>query len=284
MVIVPGMLAIAQAIALPFSQTAEMQDLAIIGLLVLLEGVLSIDNALVLGLLAKKLPKHLQKRALTYGLVGALVFRIVAIAMATLLMKWWVVKLLGGGYLVYVAVRHMLFPDTEAHEQQLGADGQVIVADAGDGRAHKMNRAHARQFWSAVIAIELTDIAFAVDSILAAIALVADTHKTWVVILGGFLGVILMRFAAVIFIKLLDKFPRFEMAAYLLVLVIGGKLLVDWGFNKPPMPRPETWHPPVNFHAVGSMPFVIFWTLMLLCFAVGFLPKKKGTPATQAQT
>lgn len=72
--------------------------LATIGLLVLLEGVLSIDNALVLGLLAKRIPKPLRKRALTYGLVGAFVFRFLAILMASLLLKWMIVKLIGGGY------------------------------------------------------------------------------------------------------------------------------------------------------------------------------------------
>ena len=109
-----------------------------------------------------------------------------------------------------------------------------------------------RKFWSTVGVIELTDIAFAVDSILAAIALVGAAPtghtgfhpKLWVVITGGMLGVILMRFAAVIFIKLLDKFPRFETAAYLLVAVIGGKLLVDWHFNVPGQA-----HSRVDFHS-----------------------------------
>ena len=56
-----------------FGQTFDIHDVAIIGLLVVLEGVLSIDNALVLGLLAKRLPKHEQGHALTYGLIGAFV-------------------------------------------------------------------------------------------------------------------------------------------------------------------------------------------------------------------
>ena len=91
-----------------FGQTFDAKDLLVIGLLVVLEGVLSIDNALVLGLLAKRLPKRLQGKALTYGLVGAFVIRIVAIATATYLLRWRVVKLLGGGYLVYVSLKHLL--------------------------------------------------------------------------------------------------------------------------------------------------------------------------------
>src|SRR6188472_1530064 len=91
-----------------FGQTFDTQDFAVIALLIVLEGVLSIDNALVLGLLAKRLPKDQQPRALTYGLVGAFVFRLLAIALASLLLKWWIVKLLGGAYLVYVAVNHFV--------------------------------------------------------------------------------------------------------------------------------------------------------------------------------
>ena len=92
-------------------------------------------------------------------------------------------------------------------------------------------------FWKAVIVIELTDIAFAVDSILAALALVGSSPndkgfhpKLWVVVLGGIIGLMLMRVAAAMFIKLLEKFPRFETAAYLLVTVIGFKLLMLGSF------------------------------------------------------
>ena len=79
-----------------FHQTFEPHDLLVIGILVILEGVLSIDNALVLGLLAKRVPKRLQGRALTYGLIGAFVFRLLAIAFAQLLLNWRIVKLAGG--------------------------------------------------------------------------------------------------------------------------------------------------------------------------------------------
>jgi predicted tellurium resistance membrane protein TerC len=78
-----------------------------------------------------------------------------------------------------------------------------------------------------------------------------------------------MRFAAVIFIKLLDRFPRFETAAYLLVAVIGTKLLADWGLNSEAHPHV------VDFHDWRHPAFWVFWVSMLGCFAIGFLPKKK---------
>lgn len=253
-------------IELPFEQTFSGADVAVIGLLIILEGVLSIDNALVLGLLAKRLPKSQQGRALTYGLVGAFVFRFVAIATAQYLLRWRIVKLLGGAYLLYVAVKYFLF---EAGKHDGDGHGQV---DENGERIPTYAK-----FWPTVLVIELTDIAFAIDSILAAIALVGGDPdqkglhpKLWVVISGGMLGVVLMRFAAVLFIKLLEKFPRFETAAYLLVAVIGLKLVIDWASHFFP-----EWHDLLNFHDLSSPAFWVFWLTMLASLGIGFIPPKK---------
>ena len=124
----------------------------------------------------------------------------------------------------------------------------------------------------------MTDIAFAIDSILAAIAVVGSAPvghvgphpKLWVVLTGGLLGVVLMRVAAAMFIRLLERFPRFETSAYLLVCVIGLKLLLDWGFNSPENPHR------VDFHDPGSPAFWTFWATMALCIAYGFVPRKSG--------
>src|SRR5688572_22782551 len=105
-----------------WGQTVEPSDLFVVGLLVVLEGVLSIDNALVLGLLAKRLPKSLRPRALSYGLIGAFVFRFLAIGMATFLLKWTFVKFLGGAYLVYIALRHLIFESKEGHHETMVVD------------------------------------------------------------------------------------------------------------------------------------------------------------------
>lgn len=289
-----------------YGQVFDWHDLAIVGLLIVLEGVLSIDNALVLGLLAKRLPKRQQPKALTYGLVGAFVFRLLAIGTAGLLLKWRVVKLIGGGYLVYIAVKHLFFESQEEVEEKftVSAEGQPELVDARTGAeltpeqqqleikervpvdvaAREQSDTGKARFWPTVLVIELTDIAFAVDSILAAIALVGSAPadhpenafhpKLWVVLVGGMLGVILMRFAAVIFIKLLERFPRFEDAAYYLVTVIGGKLLIDWYFNTPEHPHR------VDFHDWRHPAFWTFWLLMLASFCIGFLPaKRRGTVA-----
>lgn len=329
-------------ISLPFGQTLEWFDLLTVGLLIILEGVLSIDNALVLGLLAKRLPAHQRKRALTYGLVGAFVFRAIAIVMASYLLQWKVVKLLGGAYLAFVALKYFLYEMWSEETEHIALDerGEPILVDDETGEevsgGEMLDEIEARtvvpveaiapledangngngsgngdasgkagvtaagltakeglkgavrgakkyaKFWPTVVVIELTDIAFAVDSILAALALISTkapegggmNPKLWVVFLGGILGVVLMRVAAVVFIKLLERFPRFEVSAYLLVLVIAGKLMIDWYFNSG-----ATHDPRFDFHKVGSPAFNLFWLAMLLSFLVGFLPKKEGQEA-----
>jgi YkoY family integral membrane protein len=253
-----------------FSQTFELHDIFVILVLVVLEGVLSIDNALVLGLLARRLPAEQRGKALGYGLVGALVFRVVAIFLAGWMLRSHFVKLLGGGYLIYLSLRHLLLkPKVMKSKRATDEDPKR--------RLDEVVPAPSAKFWPTVAAVELTDIAFAVDSILAAVALVADDRmpengkfhpKLWVIITGGMIGVVLVRAAASMFIKLLDKFPRFETAAYLLVLVIGVKLVADWAFNEPHQPAR------LNFSSPSSPMFWAFWLLMAACFCVGFLPRK----------
>lgn len=281
-----------------FGQTFHTQDFGVIALLIILEGVLSIDNALVLALLAKRLPKHQQKRALTYGLVGAFFFRFIAIGTAAYLLRWRIVKLIGGGYLVWVALKHFYHSHREKSDEHVSVgldDNPVLIDDSTGGELTPeqedeelrirttipFDRQKKPGFWMTVVVIEMTDIAFAIDSILAAIAVVGSSPaghvgphpKLWVVITGGILGVVLMRFAAAMFIRLLERFPRFETSAYLLVIVIGFKLLIDWGLNTAEHPHR------VDFHDPGSAAFWVFWLLMTICIALGFLPQRKRSPA-----
>ncbi len=286
---VHGLLALAGTST--WNQTFESHDLFVVLLLVFFEGVLSIDNAIVLGLLAKRLPRAQQKRALTYGLVGAFVFRLIAILAASYLLEWRVVKLIGGGYLLYIAIKHLFFESKEKIEETIVAneDGELVLHDALTGQeltetqeqleiderlpVPSQHLGIGKHFWMTVMVIELTDIAFAVDSILAAIALVGsppEGHpesafhpKLWVVMLGGLLGILLMRVAAALFIRLLDKFPRLEISAYLLVVTIGVKLLVDWGFNSAAHPHA------VDFHDYGKIEFWLFWFAMIASLGFG---------------
>ncbi len=225
---------------LPQSLAEVIAQLPTIGILVLLEGILSVDNALALAVIARGLPEQQQRRALTFGLVGAVVFRVLALMMAGFLMKWRWVKFVGGGYLVWLAIQHWRKKGADLHK--------------GEGVAKA-----AASFWRVVLVIELTDIAFAADSILAAVAV---SQKLWVVVVGGLIGLIMMRFAASVFIVLLKKFPAFENTAFLLVFGVGLKLLIQ-GFEIPG----------VDFHGGQSPAFWIFWGYVAVCLLLGFRRK-----------
>jgi YkoY family integral membrane protein len=179
-------------------------DLLTIGTLAILEGILSVDNALVLAILVRDLPPRERKKALTYGIIGAFVFRIIALIFAAHLMRWMIFKVLGGGYLIYLAMKQMFFSHREDAEQS--------------------SERVSRNFWMTVIVVELTDIAFSIDSITAAIAM---SNKLLIVWIGGILGIICLRFAANLFVSLLERLPKLEDLAYQLILFIGIKLFLD---------------------------------------------------------
>jgi len=169
-----------------------------------LEGILSVDNSLVLAILVRTLPKEQQKKALTYGIIGAFAFRFLALLLAAHLMQFSIFKAVGGLYLLYLAMKHMFF---------------VFKEDANQVRP-----ATAANFWRMVLVVELTDIAFSIDSITTAVAMSTNLIVVWA---GGILGIIFLRFAASFFITLLEKLPRLEDLAYQLIFFIGTKLLLE---------------------------------------------------------
>ncbi len=185
-------------------------DLLVVAVLIVMEGLLSCDNAVVLALRVKHLPPEQRGRALRYGIVGAYVFRIIALLLATWIISQWWLKMLGGAYLVWMAAKHLISPTPPE---------TALNASTAPPRFLRLS-----SFWSTVIAVELTDIAFSVDSIAAAVAL---SSKLWVLIVGGLLGIMAMRFAAQGFLGLLQRFPRLEGAAFAAVGAIGLKLLIE---------------------------------------------------------
>lgn len=219
-----------------------VQDIFIVGFLIFLEGILSIDNAVVLAVMVKHLPPDKRKKALTYGLAGAFFFRLIALSLASQLIQWTWVKFVGGGYLIYIALKHLLSSKTHEAEQ---------------------SSVKGVSFWKTVALIELMDLAFAIDSILAAVAV---SPKLWVVYTGGMIGVIVIRFAASFFSKLLEKHPTLENTAYQLVMIIGVKLTLE-GFHFP-------W---LHFTDATNPAFWIFWGSMTMCIVYGFLRNNKKT-------
>ena len=184
--------------------------------LVLSEGLLSIDNALVLAIMVSHLPRDrfyrigflkmsIRQWALTAGIFGAYFFRVVAIVLGTYLIQFWTLQLIGGGYLLWLAYEHFLAEQT--------GGGEIT--------------AYGKGFWATVLRVELMDITFSVDSILAALGI---SKRVWVILMGGMLGILCMRLVAGVFIRLIERFPLFKHTGYALVALIGYRLVseVDW--------------------------------------------------------
>lgn len=234
-------------------------------ILVALEGILAADNALVMAMMVKHLAPKERKKALFYGLAGAFVFRIGSLFIISLLVDVWQVQAIGAIYLLFLSINHLV------KKYIIKKDGQQeIKPGKGSG------------FWMTVLKVEIADIAFAIDSILAAVALAITLPKTSlpsiggmdgaqfiVVFLGGFIGVILIRFAATFFVNLLNRKPGLETVAYLIVGWVGVKLLVIT------LAHPEVaW---IEEHFPHSAIWkIIFWVVLIgIAFIGWFISKEK---------
>jgi YkoY family integral membrane protein len=185
-------------------------DFITIALLVVLEGLLSADNALVLAILVLGLPKKDQRKALRYGILGAFAFRALATALAAYLIDVAWVKLIGAAYLLYLPYAHF----TERPEK-------------GQKRTFKPARPWLglSAFWATVVKVEFTDIVFAIDSILVAVAM---SNKLWVIITGGLLGIVAMRMLIGKLLSVVQRYPPLVDGAFVIIAWVGVKLLIEY--------------------------------------------------------
>jgi YkoY family integral membrane protein len=191
----------------------QFADFVTIALLVLLEGLLSADNALVLAILVLGLPRKEQRKALRYGILGAFVFRILAVLLAVHLIQIAWVKLIGALYLLYLSSAHFLAGGGAQARRQVKPATPWLGLSA---------------FWATVAKVELTDIVFAVDSILVAVAM---SPKTWVVITGGILGIVTMRMVIGKLLTLVRRYPALVDGAFIIIAWVGVKLLLEYLSN-----------------------------------------------------
>ena len=177
----------------------------ILGVLILLEAILSADNAIALAAIVRSLPDPQQEQwALRYGLIGAFVLRVVLIFTATWVIKYWQFELAGSLYLLWLSAKFFLEKAQEGHD----AKHPVRMAD---------------KLWHVVVLVSLTDLAFSLDSVTAAVAV---AQETWLVLIGGVAGIIALRFLAALFIQWLSEFTNLESAGYLIVLLVGLRLFI----------------------------------------------------------
>ncbi|WYP28218.1 TerC family protein [Alkalihalobacillus sp. FSL W8-0930] len=238
-----------------------------------LEGVLAADNAVVLAMVIRHLPDDERKKALFYGLAGAFVFRFASLFLISYLVDVWQIQAIGAIYLLYLAL-HYIWRKFILHKTK---SAKSVKAPAS--------------FWKTVLKVELADFAFAVDSILAAVALAMTLPETplprigqmdggqfFVVLLGGIVGIVIMRFAASKFVGLLEKRPNLETGAYVIVGWVGVKLAVftlshpDLGVLPVHFPESTTWK-------------LIFWGVLVLIIIISWVTSgKKGIKEKEAVT
>lgn len=193
----------------------------LIATLVLMEGLLSADNAIALAVQVKHLPEKQRKKALTYGLLGAYVFRFLAIGIGTTLVKLWYIKLIGGAYLIFLMVK---FYREYFKAKRLQAEADENGEEVEHVRKIGTLERYIGIFWSTVVTVELIDIAFSIDSVLAAFGV---SDHIGILLLGGMIGILMMRGVAQLFTGLMEKVPELEQTAYIIVGFIGVKMLLS---------------------------------------------------------
>lgn len=231
--------------------------LLLLPLLVALEAVLSADNAIALAAISRRLhdPAR-QRQALNLGLGLALLFRLGLILLARWVLNFWPLQLAAAAYLLWLSGSNLLRPGEGAADDEPGAVAAVKASAAGqhpsEGPAGQPGTGGLR---AVVITLAVTDLAFSLDSVAAAVAV---SDRLWLVMTGGVIGVIALRLTAELFIRWLGLYPNLERAGYLAVGLVGLRLLLRLGL--PQMVPPE-------------------WTLLLLVaglFLWGFSRRVSG--------
>ena len=175
-------------------------------ILIVLEAVLSADNAIALASIAKSVqdPKE-QQKALNIGLIGAYILRIILILGATYVIEYWQFELLGALYLLWLVFNYFWSQDDDEEE---------------DSEKRTLG---FKSLWQVIPTIAITDLAFSLDSVTSAIAI---TEDTWLIIAGGTIGIIILRFLAGLFIRWLQEYTYLEDAGFITVGFVGLRLLL----------------------------------------------------------
>lgn len=212
-----------------FHMNIEAAGLIILNLIII-ETLLSVDNAAVLATMVMDLPKHQRPLALKYGIIGAYAFRGLALIFAAWLIKIWWLKPLGGLYLLYLAADYFYTKSTPATDDDL--------LNKEEKWFFKLTRGWMNQFWATVVAVEIMDLAFSIDNVFAAVAF---TDNLWLICIGVFIGILAMRFVAQFFVRLLERFQFLQTAAFVVIGILGLKLMVSVWAHLDPTSATARW-------------------------------------------
>ncbi len=191
--------------------------LTLLPILIILELLLSADNAIALASLTKSLDSPLlRSKALNIGITISLLFRIFLILLSNILLKFIIIRIFAGLYLIYLFISNVFYSSE---------------SDTQDSDNDKSNNNF--KFLKIVALLSLTDFAFSIDSITTAVA-ISDQYI--LIIFGAIIGVLALRFTSGIFLALLEKFLRLETAGYIAILIVGIKLLLNTLFTETTLP------------------------------------------------
>ncbi len=182
--------------------------LTLLPILVILELLLSADNAIALASLTKSLESNvLRSKALNIGITISLLFRIFLILLSNILLKYIIIRIFAGLYLIYLFISNVFF------------SSDINIDDSDNNKTN-----NNLKFLRIVFLLSLTDFAFSIDSITTAVA-ISDQYI--LIIFGAIIGVLALRFTSGIFLKLLENFLRLETAGYIAIFIVGIKLLLN---------------------------------------------------------
>lgn len=188
--------------------------------IILIESLLSIDNAAVLAAMVKDLPQEEANKALKYGIAGAFILRGLSLLFVTVLMKVIWLKILGGAFLLYLSF--------DFFKKQWG----VVKQNDEDGEEPSAIATWVKRviggFWGTVAMIEVMDLTFSVDNVFAAVAM---TKNMYVIIAGVCVGILAMRFVAQKFVVLMQSYPFLEKITFYVIALLGVKLVVSGAFD-----------------------------------------------------
>ncbi|MET3035336.1 TerC family protein [Chryseobacterium sp. NRRL B-14859] len=193
------------------------KSMAIVANLIIIESLLSVDNAAVLATIVMDLPEHQRKRALKYGILGAYIFRGLALIFASVLISVWWLKPLGGFYLIYIAFDWFI----KKFKNKDNEESQEENPNKESNWLYRNSIGLLGQFWATVVIVEIMDLAFSIDNVFAAVAF---SDNILLITLGVFIGILAMRFIAQWFVRLMQKFPFLETVAFIVITILGVKL------------------------------------------------------------
>jgi YkoY family integral membrane protein len=178
--------------------------------LIVIEGLLSVDNALAIAAMASHLPGKQKLLALRLGIIGAYAFRGIALALAGLIIEYGWLKFVGAAYLIHLMCTHF----AERHRKE------ELARETGKAEASALA---GKGLVATIVAIELMDLSLSMDNVVVAVAM---SPRLWVVITGVFIGILALRLVAGFAIKLIERYPILEHTAFLLIGYVGALLIL----------------------------------------------------------